>query len=127
MPNRKGFTLIELIITVAIIGILIGAAVPNIVAYRDRYRAMELQKHTEIVNKALVQYYAFTGAYPNQGRDDTIDLTAGELDTLKNELKYKTSVNLDTDRYIYNYDKYDDPGHPGTLLYSNRKLLVKYK
>ena len=58
IQKEKGFTLIELMIVVAIIGILAAIAVPNFVQYRNRARVSTGVGTSESVRGAMAAYAA---------------------------------------------------------------------
>jgi prepilin-type N-terminal cleavage/methylation domain-containing protein len=62
--NQKGFTLIELMIVIAIIGILAAIAIPQFASYRQRSFNASALSDTRNVRTDLEAYYAEWFAYP---------------------------------------------------------------
>ena len=56
--NKEGFTLIELMIVIAIIGILAAIAIPNFIAYRDKAYCSAAETDLQSVMGAIADYFS---------------------------------------------------------------------
>ena len=56
--NKEGFTLIELMIVIAIIGILAAIAIPNFISYRDKAFCSRAEADAQNVMAALSSYFS---------------------------------------------------------------------
>ena len=72
-PAPAGFTLIELIVVFAILGLLISVAVPRYFSHIERAKEATLKQDLSVMRDAIDKFYADKGRYP-----DTLEELAKE-------------------------------------------------
>ena len=67
--NRQGFTLIEVVIAVAIVAILAAAISPMVFHHLEDAKVGKAQNETETIALAVMSYYKDTGTWPYTNQD----------------------------------------------------------
>ena len=84
-PNKTGFTLIEIIIVVAIIGIITAFALPKFTKSMEKERARRVRSNLIMIHSTLKIWEASAESYPANGAQDlnylNTTLTLNILDT----------------------------------------------
>ncbi len=94
--NKKGFTLIELMIVVAIIGILAAIAIPNFLNYQCKSKQSEAKQSLGTISKNQEAYLSEFDTYAD------------------NSKKLGFAVKGETQRYTYTYTLTDATSYTAT-------------
>lgn len=65
MRRRRGFTLIELMVVMAIIAVLLTIAAPRYFSHLERAREATLRQTLAVVRDAIDKFHGDTSAYPD--------------------------------------------------------------
>jgi len=103
MKNEKAFTIIELLVVMAIIGVLVLLAIPKFMGYTQQARATEIKSNTKQLENASERYYIDKQDWP---RLSDTPYTADQITSFAQEITDKTGqiITLDTAGSYYDID-----------------------
>lgn len=99
MREHRAFTLIELLIVVAIIGILAAIAVPNFLNAQVKAKLARVKSDIRNIAQAQEMYYLDNNTYPPESEDDIFygrrPLTSAGLFMLTHPISYLSAIPTD--------------------------------
>ncbi|OCR98589.1 hypothetical protein CFT12S02855_01845 [Campylobacter fetus subsp. testudinum] len=103
---KKGFTMIELVFVIVILGILAGIAIPRLAATRDDASATKAAMEIKDVITQVAAYYTIKGQWAETAKSgtgadaiiktDTVDITTSTADAGTNKELQNLSSTLNT-------------------------------
>jgi len=103
IKNKEAFTIIELIVVMAVIGILVLLAMPKFMNYTQKAKITQINSDTKQLENASERYYMDKNDWPKL---TDVPYTSAQITTFAQEVTDKTGqvVTLDTSGSYYDID-----------------------
>ena len=104
--DRRGFTLIELVVVITILGVLVAIAIPAVAGYVDDAKKKAARADAKNIQTALIMYKAEYGAYPAGPLDENND----GYSRFRGAIAKYVSLPQQESRANFDFRYYDDTG-----------------
>jgi len=112
--NKQGFTLVEIMIVVAVIGLLAVMALPSMARARTKSQGVRVANDMRVFGAAFVLYAMENGQYP---KDSHIGLPPGAgMETYLNESKWNETTAIGG---TYNWEGPDSYPYAGVSVFNS--------
>jgi len=117
MKKQAGFTLIELMVVLVILGIIMGIVVPNVIGRGDEARVTAAQTDIQSIGQALEMYRLHNSHYPStdQGLEALVSKPSGSPEPKNWRGPYLKKAPKDP--WENNYGYLNDGGQPEVISY----------
>lgn len=110
--DRRGFTLIELVVVITILGVLVAIAIPAVGGYVDDAKKKAARADAKNIQTALIMYKAENGAYPADISD---------YSEFRNAIKKYVSLPETDERANFTFGKYETNADRGFYVLLSAK------
>lgn len=123
LPIRRGFSLMEIMIAVAIMGLLAAVAGPAILGYLNKAKVSSAETTIRAFESAILEYYTDTGQYPETLDDLVSQPSDPKLAAKWQEGGYLKAKKIPKDPWgkNYVYEPTPDEEHPYELYSYGKK------
>jgi general secretion pathway protein G len=116
--NRKGFTMVELMAVIIILGFLAAMVVTNFMGQTDKARVITTKANLKKLHSAVIQFKMDTGQYPTEeeGLNALIEQPADLEGYEPGGYLGTTDIPLDAWNNEFVYQRYPESGKPFVII-----------